>query len=245
MIARFASRTLAAAICSALLASAPCTAQAAGIWTFKLPAQSLADALRAVGGQASTNVFFEPRLVAEHQAPALTGELTVEQALGQLLRGTGLTFRYLDDKTITIVEQQAGSGSTSDATKYSTVPTSASSTQSFGRLRLAQLNESTTDATHTAARRDEEEIVVTGSRLGRTSVEGAVPVLVYERERIERSGQTTVTDFLNTLPQVSVSTPENAGVYAGQTTIQLRGLPKGTTLVLLNGRRLQNGGATA
>lgn len=243
MIARFVSRSLAAAICSALLASAPCTAQAAGTWTFKLPAQSLADALRAVGGQASTNVFFEPRLVADHQAPALMGELTVEQALGQLLRGTGLTFRYLDDKTITIVEQQAGSGSTSEATKYSTVPTSAAnSTQSFGRLRLAQLDESTT---HTAARRDEEEIVVTGSRLGRTSVEGAVPVLVYERERIERSGQTTVTDFLNTLPQVSVSTPENAGVYAGQTTIQLRGLPKGTTLVLLNGRRLQNGGATA
>ncbi|WP_129779840.1 TonB-dependent receptor [Peristeroidobacter soli] len=243
MITRLASRSLAAAICSALLASAPCTAQADGTWTFKLPAQSLADALRAVGGRASTNVFFEPRLVADYQAPALDGELTVGQALGQLLRGTGLTFRYLDDNTITIVQQQAGSGGSSGP---ATVPASATSlNQSFGRFRLAQADESATSETRGAAHREEEEIVVTGSRLGRSSVEGAVPVQVYDRERIERSGQTTVTDFLNTLPQVSVSTPENSGVYAGQTTIQLRGLPKGTTLVLINGRRLQNGGATA
>ncbi|MBL8268312.1 TonB-dependent receptor domain-containing protein [Steroidobacter sp.] len=103
MIVRLASRSAATAVSIALLTATPCVAQADAVWNFKLPAQALADSLRAVGGQASTNVFFEPKLVADYQAPALDADLTVGEALGQLLNGTGLTFRYLDENTIAIV----------------------------------------------------------------------------------------------------------------------------------------------
>lgn len=88
------------------------------------------------------------------------------------------------------------------------------------------------------------DVIVTGSRLARTAVEGPVPVNVYSRKEIERSGQSTVVDFLNTLTEVSVGNPEKGANQGGQTTVTLRGLPVGTTLVLLNGRRLQGGSFT-
>ena len=256
MTGSISSRMLASAICAAVLASSPVVVQAQGMWSFNLPSQSLADALRAVGGQASTNVFFEPRLVAAHQAPALDGRLTVAEALTRLLQGTGLTYRYLDDNTITIVPVLAAAGESSRDTPEITPAAHGETAEEtarpkiYHRFRLAQLEQTTPGEARIASNvapaiDSDQEVVVTGSRLGRAKTEGPVPVQVYDRERIERSGQTTISDFLNTLPAVSTSTPENGGVFAGQTTIQLRGLAQGTTLVLINGRRLQNGGATA
>jgi len=67
-----------------------------------------------------------------------------------------------------------------------------------------------------------------------------VPLRGYTREDIEQSGQTTVADFLNTLPDVSTSSTQFSNPV-GITTVRLHGLPSGTTLVLLNGRRLETG----
>src|SRR5262249_15235831 len=82
-----------------------------------------------------------------------------------------------------------------------------------------------------------EEIVVTGSRLRLKAAEGAQEVKIYNRQQIEASGQGTVADFMNTLPDVSVAMGENGqqGPFGG-TSVQLHGLPVGTTLVLINGR---------
>ncbi|MBL8268735.1 TonB-dependent receptor [Steroidobacter sp.] len=94
--------------------------------------------------------------------------------------------------------------------------------------------------------RDVEEILVTGSRLSRAGVEGPVPVNIYTRRDIERSGQMTVADFLSTLPEISLASPENSSAtYFGESTVRLRGLPVGTTLVLVNGRRVTGGSTTA
>jgi iron complex outermembrane receptor protein len=87
-----------------------------------------------------------------------------------------------------------------------------------------------------------QEVVVTGSRLPPAAEQSAQDVRIYERERIEKSGQSTVTDFLQTLPEVSLASPENT---TGATTVRLRGAIFGSPLVLINGRRTQpvTGGA--
>src|ERR1700756_447014 len=55
---------------------------------------------------------------------------------------------------------------------------------------------------------------------------------------------TTVSEFLNTLPDVSLSITENGfQTISGTTTVQLHGLPIGTTLILVNGRRVGTSGA--
>jgi iron complex outermembrane recepter protein len=85
-----------------------------------------------------------------------------------------------------------------------------------------------------------EEVLVTGTRLTLTKSEAAPEVEIYTREQIDRSGQTTITDFLNTLPEVSVASTENLFQnVVGGTSVTLHGLPVGTTLVLINGRRIE------
>ena len=77
--------------------------QAQAVSQFDLPAQPLAVSLRAVGSQTGTNVLFDPPLVEGRDAPALKAKLTVRQAFERLLAGTGLKFRFLDEKTITVI----------------------------------------------------------------------------------------------------------------------------------------------
>jgi len=85
------------------------------------------------------------------------------------------------------------------------------------------------------------EIIVTGSRLKRTDVAGASPVVVLTREKIERTGAATLTDALrNALPMQSNSVTDSSStsnVGTGQSNVNLRGLGNGATLTLINGRR--------
>ena len=87
-----------------------------------------------------------------------------------------------------------------------------------------------------------KEMVVVGSRLPTAETETAQDVHIYQLERIEQSGQSTVADFLATLPEVSLASPENT---TGYQTVRLRGAIFGAVLVLINGHRTQpvTGGA--
>jgi len=80
------------------------------------------------------------------------------------------------------------------------------------------------------------DVVVTGSRLPLVAEQSAQDVHIYDRARIEVSGQATVTDFLATLPEVSLNSVESTN---GATTVRLRGAPRGSVLVLINGHRAQ------
>src|SRR5215475_5557562 len=90
----------------------------------------------------------------------------------------------------------------------------------------------------------EEVVTVTGSRLPAAVSQGAQDVHIYELPRIEQSGQSTVTDFLNSLPEVSLNSVPST--FIG-TTVRLRGAPAGSALVLINGRRTEpvTGGVAA
>src|SRR5690349_21367241 len=93
-----------------------------------------------------------------------------------------------------------------------------------------------------ARREPVETIVVTGtrlmgSRLGNALEQSYRPVRSYDRPRIERSGQTTVADFLATVPEVSINSLEST--YEA-TSVRLRGAREGSTLILINGRRTQS-----
>lgn len=82
-----------------------------------------------------------------------------------------------------------------------------------------------------------ERVIVTGTRLQQRAAEqSAQEVRVYDRPRIQRSGQTTVAEFLATVPEVSINSNEST---FGATTARLRGTREGSTLILINGRRTQ------
>lgn len=93
-----------------------------------------------------------------------------------------------------------------------------------------------------------ERVEITGSSLKRIDAESALPVQVWRREDIERSGATTTSELLQKLPMVQRSTTESVSVGAGGSGfagVSLHGLGEVRTLVLLNGRRIAGFGGQA
>ena len=89
-----------------------------------------------------------------------------------------------------------------------------------------------------------ERIVVTGSRIKRTDIEGVSPVQSYSKEDLDISGHNTIQDFVRTLTTSNGNTgDDNNNSFAnGTSTLNLRGLGNNATLVLVNGRRLASYG---
>jgi len=87
-------------------------------------------------------------------------------------------------------------------------------------------------------------VTVTGSYIRRIDAEEALPVLRITREEIERSGAATLEQLLLRLPANVNAFNEAQSVgeitRPGISSANLRGLGGGSTLVLLDGRRLAN-----
>src|SRR6056297_1458139 len=87
---------------------------------------------------------------------------------------------------------------------------------------------------------DLDRVTVTGSRIKRTDIEGALPVTVIDRDQIENSGYSSAGEFIRQLPFNSFGSyrPQSGSSFAGAALVNLRGLGAARTLVLINGRRL-------
>ncbi len=86
-----------------------------------------------------------------------------------------------------------------------------------------------------------ERVEITGTNIRRVETETASPVLVITRDDIEKSGKATVAEYLQTLAvdsQGSVPASFGNGFAPGSAGVSLRGLGAGSTLVLINGRRI-------
>jgi len=85
-----------------------------------------------------------------------------------------------------------------------------------------------------------QKVEVTGTRLRRTDSETPAPVQVIGREEIARSGAASLQEVLQKLPANNSGTfnEGNAVDFYGSAAVSLRGLGPGSTLVLINGRRV-------
>lgn len=87
---------------------------------------------------------------------------------------------------------------------------------------------------------DEEEIVITGSRIRRHSFDTPTPVQIMTRPQIQSSGASNMADLIRIMTANSGSEGQ-FGLGQGSTgsaQFNLRGLGLANTLVLVNGRRL-------
>jgi len=83
------------------------------------------------------------------------------------------------------------------------------------------------------------EVVVTGTRIRARDFEAISPVTTVSAEAIRATGQLSVEEVLNKLPQVVPGLNANSNNPAnGTSTVDLRGIGPQRTLVLINGRRL-------
>src|SRR5690554_5155418 len=95
-----------------------------------------------------------------------------------------------------------------------------------------------------------ERVTVTGSRLQRTEAESAAPIQVFTAEDIENSGVNSLEVILQRMSASAGAAGSQSSAYWtsngwGTAQVNLRGLGINRTLVLLNGRRVVNGGTGA
>lgn len=245
------------AVLSALLAMLPMAAWAepAGVrYPVNQPSQLLSDALRAIARQTNSSVLFDPGAVGKRVSQPVAGQLSAAEAIWKALEGTGLTSEVMKDGSIVVKPKgapaaapaavpigtssattpraemllaQATGATPSDIRPSTSIPAVASTNETVGQVAAAQ------------------RVEVTGSRIRRVESDGALPVNVYTKEDIKKSGQPSLGQFLSSLNEVSMSAGEGVFGLKGQATVQLRGLPVGTTLVLVNGRRVESVGSSA
>ncbi len=93
---------------------------------------------------------------------------------------------------------------------------------------------------------EQGKITVTGSRIKRSDVEGALPITVISREQIELSGESSAADFIRNLTFNSTGSfrPQSGSSAQGTSSVSLRGLGSSRTLVLIDGRRLAKSPST-
>lgn len=88
------------------------------------------------------------------------------------------------------------------------------------------------------------EVVVTGSRTAASADQSTLPVQVLDSTDLERTAVDALGTILQTLP-MNAGAPMNSNINNGgdgSTRVDLRGVGPSRTLILLNGRRLMNGG---
>jgi iron complex outermembrane receptor protein len=226
-----------------------------------VPAGDLTTALETLAKQSGVEFVYSTQQLKGIHTKGVHGEFTAEKAVIKLLEGTKLKLTVHASGALLISDANA-SGTTDPTSEgqVSSAPSGAgndsSAPASRDLLQLAQAAPGQTSGDVSVEKQDEQaskkkksdqlqEVVVTGSRIPTAAGQLTVPVQIYAREDIDRSGQVTVADFLNTLPDVSTSYRQDgfATGIPGVSTVQLHGLPVGTTLTLLDGRRMEESGA--
>ena len=82
-----------------------------------------------------------------------------------------------------------------------------------------------------------EKIEVTGSRVKRIDIEGPAPILILDKEDLEKSGYNSVGDVLRdtTIAPFGLSREASGSAVTGESFVNLHGA---RTLILLNGKRV-------
>lgn len=190
-----------------------------------IPPQELGAALQLFAKDRNLQVVYFSGEVKQLHTQGASGELTPDEALAKLLDGTGLTYQYLDKKTITIMPP----------------PKSGSSAGTDGGVEDVAAPEEPKSS-------GVPEILVKGSRVMNVDVvrteNDVQPYTIFDSTQIQRSGAANLETFLKqqlTMNTTVKTSAQEHNSFAGNTSsIDLRGLGPNETLILINGRRSAN-----
>lgn len=224
------------------------------VYQVELEPQPLSDALKSFADQTGLQIMFFSELTDGVQTATLVGDYTADAALDTLLDSSGLTYEYINERAITVRATNAVSGDEGgDSDSKNSPPTPVLMAQVQTTEQAARsLQQSDSQSRNDESRVEDaplEEIIVTGTNIRGIAPESS-PVRTFNREDILNSGAATAQDFIQTLP-LNFGGGSNATASFGLpnddssqfnsslgSSVNLRGLGSGSTLVLLNGRRL-------
>jgi iron complex outermembrane receptor protein len=207
--------------------------------------QSLIAALNALAAQTGLQIVVMSQVTANKQAPAVSGDLTNDEALAKILRDTGLSYQKIDNNTVAIKPAPTPPAAPIAADAHRTLWRSAQEDSGVGTN-----GPGTGEPPRNESRTVLEEVVVTGSHI-RGVRNDTAPVLILGRDYIDRSGYTTMTQLVGSLPMNFSGGQNGSSEVAGfgnapgssqnltrGTGFNLHGLGSVATLTLINGRRI-------
>jgi iron complex outermembrane recepter protein len=216
---------------------------------------TLASALDKWAQQSGFQIFVQDWEAAKKlPARSLKGTFAAQDALEQLLSGTPLTYVWISDKAVSIRKKMPQTVPTAlqrtSLEGQGTPPISKFTGDSPRDQTGAARSESVTHRSERDAQSDikeVEEIIVVGTNI-RGIQNTTAPITVLDRAYIDSTGIATTSRLIETLPQnfaltsqSGVSVPGVSSSREQGSSINLRGIGEGTTLVLLNGRRMAPG----
>ena len=196
----------------AMAIATPALAQAK---SFNVPAQPAISAIPELARQADVQILVSESAVRGKKTRAVKGSMTVEQALRQLLKGTGLRVSSGDGRTFTLAPADEKGAKIGDKDG------------------------------ETADEAGMPDILVTGRRSLNVDVrrtrDDPQPYVVFTEDDIKKSPATDLDEFLKT--KLTANTSNSTGsqrnsAIGSVSSITLRGLSAAQTVILVDGRRL-------
>jgi len=226
---------LLALIISALIATSQLWA-ADSTKHFDIQAMALSKSLAQFSKNTKIIVLADDKVLDDKQAPALTGDFESRQALDILLADTELSYEFKGDNTVIIHAKEIQKPAKYEEEKFENEAIDESQNENVDETEALDI------------------VVVTGSNLIVEPSSLSRQVDIFDIEEIRSMGAHDLDTFFKLLPQniasasrVGVGTGEDnqfgsaRNVY-GSSSINLRGIGDGTTLILVDGRRTARGG---
>jgi iron complex outermembrane receptor protein len=223
--------TVVAAICLCIVGiSTGADAQGAIRKQTNIPAQGLGPALQVLAKDRNLQVVYRSEVIGKLRTEGAAGDLTTDEAITQLLKGTGLTFRYLGESAITIVPVGSSANAVSSPSSSTAIPSSAPDTsdqppqegkKSVGAgFRVAQVapGSSSGGAALTSTQEGSSdqgkltEIVVSAQKKGDERLQDVpVPVGVIDTTALDQQQQLLIRDYYSVVPGVSFVALQDGG----------------------------------
>jgi iron complex outermembrane receptor protein len=187
-----------------------------------IPAGGLGRALRTLSKDHHFQIVYVTEEVGNARTQGVVGNLTAEEALDKLLTGTGLTYRYLDGKTVTIFTvgssapptdsggtspqwQDNGSGGGNQTAGEG----EKSSSSSFRVARVDQTSAGPPVAGSNGTTKDSgqlAEIVVTAQKRQETVNNTPLAVTALGMTQLQDAGVNTVSELTASVPDLQIHT---------------------------------------
>ncbi|MBL8267405.1 TonB-dependent receptor domain-containing protein, partial [Steroidobacter sp.] len=215
--------SLVAAIVASIVGfSANSAAQAAIRRATAIPPQQLTTALRALIDDRELQIVYSSDLLGERRSAGANGELTLDEALTQILSGTGLVYTYLDASTVTILPKQPTASAV-------TVPSGVSRQERRNwRLASSEAPAPTTQGASgepaaTATSEDGTElyeVIVTAQKRAQKLIDVPISISAVDADTLEALRVEQVGDYIFSIPNATFI---DQGAFYGQ-RVTFRGI---------------------
>lgn len=170
---------------------------------YDIQAEGVGEALQAFAAQTNTEILFASAIVKGKRSKSITGQYTQDEALKEILMGTGLKVSKTEDN-IYLVQTSAGQS------------TSAAESEGDRITESKTIKKLQSDS---KPKRLMEEVFVTANKRVQNINEAALSITALSAEDIQQKNLVSLSDYLSAVPGVTIA---DQGV--GRNRVVIRGI---------------------